>query len=409
MDLHSFTLPNGIRLVHRPTPGRVAHFGLFIHSGTRDETASEHGLAHFIEHTLFKGTERRTVFQVLNRLENVGADLNAFTTKEETCLYASFLKEYYGRTLELFHDLFFHSVYPEKEIAKEKQVVADEIRSYRDTPSEQIFDDFEDMVFSGHALGNNILGTERSLKRITREDIFRFIRDTYACARVILVSSGDLPFGRIRNMAQKYFSEVREGGHPRERKAFTGYAPATRLLGKKNYQVHCILGNIAYPYPDERRIPLALLNNLLGGPIMNSRLSLALRERNGLTYHSESNYTPYSDSGILSVYFATDLPHYEKALEVVHQELEKLRKVRLSPLQLHTVKKQLTGQIALGQESNLSVMLAIGKSYLVQGWYEPVESILRKIDAVTPEQLAEIANELFSPGKISMLTFLPKR
>ncbi|MEI6455178.1 MAG: pitrilysin family protein [bacterium] len=409
MDLHSFTLPSGIRLVHRITTGRVAHIGLFINSGTRDEAANEHGLAHFIEHTIFKGTQKRSVFQVLNRLENVGADLNAFTTKEETCIYASFLKEYYGRTMELFNDIFFHSVYPEKEIEKEKQVVAEEIRSYRDNPSEQIFDDFEDMLFSGHALGNNILGTERSLKKISRKDIFGFIRDTYRCDRVILVSSGNIPFERIRKMAMKYFSEIPERGNSRERTPFYSYNPETRILNKKNYQVHCILGNTAYTYSDERRIPLALLNNLLGGPIMNSRLSLALRERNGLTYHNESNYTPYSDSGVLSVYFATDLAHYDQALTIVHKELSRLRSIRLSPVQLHTVKKQLIGQIALGQESNLSVMLAIGKSFLVQGCYEPVEDIIRKIELITPEMLAEIANEIFNRGALSMLTFKLKR
>jgi predicted Zn-dependent peptidase len=408
MDLQSFTLPNGIRLVHRTTPGRVAHIGLFVNSGTRDEAAKEHGLAHFIEHTIFKGTQKRSVFQVLNRLENVGADLNAFTTKEETCIYASFLKEYYGRALELFNDIFFHSVYPEKEIEKEKQVVAEEIRSYRDTPSEQIFDDFEDMVFSGHALGNNILGTERSLKKITREDIFRFIHDTYRCDRIILVSSGNIAFERVRKMAVKYFSEVREQGKSRERNPFHSYTPETRILNKKNYQVHCILGNTAYNYSDDRRIPLALLNNMLGGPIMNSRLSLALRERNGLTYHNESNYTPYSDSGVLSVYFATDLAQYDRALTIVHKELNRLRTGYLSTIQLHTVKKQLIGQIALGQESNLSVILAIGKSFLVQGWYEPVENIIRKIELVTPEMLAEIANDIFNPMKLSLLTFKPK-
>ena len=207
----------------------------------------------------------------------------------------------------------------------------------------------------------------------------------------------------------KYFSEVPEKGKPRERRAFQGYQPGTRVQKKKNYQVHCILGNVAYPFKDERRIALDLLNNLLGGPIMNSRLSLALRERNGLTYHNESNYTPYSDSGILSVYFATDFAHHEQALNIVHKEFDRLRSVRLTPIQLHTVQKQLTGQIALGQESNLSVMLTIGKSFLVQGWYEPVESILRKIAAITPSGLIDIANEMFNPDSLSMLTFKPNR
>jgi len=409
MDLQSFTLPNGIRLIHHTIPNRVAHVGIFINSGTRDEMAGEHGIAHFIEHTIFKGTLKRSVLQVLNRLENVGADMNAFTTKEETCIYASFLNEYYDRTLELFNDILFHSTYPEKELEKEKQVVLDEIRSYKDTPSEQIFDDFEDLVFKGHALGNNILGTEKSLKRITRENIFQFIRDTYIFDQIIIVSSGNISFQRLQKLVVKYFNETSEKVMPRVRKPFQKYAPMTRSLKKKIFQVHCILGAEAYTYTDERRIPLALLNNILGGPIMNSRLSLALRERNGLTYHNESNYTSFSDSGIVSIYFATDNLHFERALGIVHKELDKLRKEKLSPIQLHTIKKQLVGQIAIGQESNLSIMLTIGKSYLIQGWYDPVESLIRKIEAITADQLREIANEIFDPSKLSMLTFKPMK
>jgi len=409
MDLQSFTLPNGIRLIHHTIPNRVAHVGIFINSGTRDEMAGEHGIAHFIEHTIFKGTLKRSVLQVLNRLENVGADMNAFTTKEETCIYASFLNEYYDRTLELFNDILFHSTYPEKELEKEKQVVLDEIRSYKDTPSEQIFDDFEDLVFKGHALGNNILGTEKSLKRITRENIFQFIRDTYIFDQIIIVSSGNISFQRLQKLVVKYFNETSEKVMPRVRKPFQKYAPMTRILKKKIFQVHCILGAEAYTYTDERRIPLALLNNILGGPIMNSRLSLALRERNGLTYHNESNYTSFSDSGIVSIYFATDNLHFERALGIVHKELDKLRKEKLSPIQLHTIKKQLVGQIAIGQESNLSIMLTIGKSYLIQGWYDPVESLIRKIEAITADQLREIANEIFDPSKLSMLTFKPMK
>jgi len=409
MDLQLFTLPNGIRLIHRTIPNRVAHVGMFINSGTRDEMPDEHGIAHFIEHTIFKGTRKRSVFQVLNRLENVGADLNAFTTKEETCVHASFLNEYYGRTLELFNDILFHAVYPDKELEKEKQVVIDEIQSYKDTPSEQIFDDFEDLVFKGHALGNNILGTEKSVKKMTRENIFRFIRDTYTCDRVILVSLGNISFQKLQTLVVKYFSETPEKGTPRVRKPFQAFAPTIKMLKKKIFQVHCILGAEAYPYTDERRIPLALLNNILGGPILNSRLSLALRERNGLTYHSESNYSSFSDSGILSIYFATDTLHFERALEIVHKELNRLRIEKLSHTQLHTIKKQLVGQIAIGQESNLSVMLAIGKSYLIQDRYDPVENLIRKIENISADQLWEIANDIFDPSRLSMLTFKPMK
>lgn len=407
IDLKSFTLPNGIRVIHCAIPNRVAHVGIFINSGTRDEMPHEHGIAHFIEHTIFKGTRKRSVFQVLNRLENIGADLNAFTDKEETCIYASFLNEYYERTLELFNDIFFHSTYPEKELEKEAQVVIDEIRSYKDTPSEQIFDDFEDLLFSGHALGKNILGTEKSLKKMTRKDIFRFIRDTYRCDRILLVSFGNIPFLRLQKLVIKYFCENLEIGEVRERKPFLAYTPVTKTVKKKIFQVHCILGTEAYSYADKRRIPLALLNNILGGPIMNSRLSMALRERNGLTYHNESNYTPYSDSGILSIYFATDTIHFEKALGIVYKELQRLRNEKLSPIQLKIIKKQLIGQIAIGQESNLSVMLSVGKSYLIQGWYDPVENLIRKIESISSVDLMEIANEIFEEKRLSILTFRP--
>jgi predicted Zn-dependent peptidase len=405
MELLVHTLPNGIRLVHHPASSKVAHVGLFINAGTRDETEQEHGIAHFIEHTIFKGTRKRNVFQVLNRLENVGADLNAYTSKEETCIYATFLEEYYDRTFELFQDVFFHPVFPQKEIDKEKQVVMDEIRSYQDNPSEQIFDDFEDQVFSGHPLGRNILGTQKSLRKFTRETLFDFIHKNYLLDKIVIVSVGKIAFPKLLRLAEKYFSDVPERGISLKRSAFKGYKPEERSIRKKTFMVHSITGGIAFPFSDERRIPLALLNNMLGGPALNSRLSLALRERNGLTYHNESNYTAYSDSGIISIYIGTDPSKYEKALEIVYRELNSLRTKSLTPVQLHTIQKQLTGQLAIAQESNLGRMFAIGKQYLLNNQFDPLEVILEKINATTSLQLLEIANEIFDPAKLSQLTF----
>jgi len=407
MELQVFTLPNGIRLVHRFMPNTVSHFGIFIAAGTRNEKKKEHGIAHFIEHTIFKGTEKRTVYQILNRLENVGADLNAYTSKEETCFYATFLNEYYHRTLELFQDILFHSVFPLKELEKEKQVVMDEIKSYKDTPSEQIFDDFEDLVFDGHPLGKNILGTAKNLKSLKREDILEFIINNYQLDEMVLVSVGNIQFSRLIRMVTKYFNNFPERGKSPVHLPFTGYIPKHKTLKKKINQVHCILGGTAYAYSHERRIPLALLNNMLGGPILNSRLSLALRERNGLTYHNESNYTSYSDSGIVSIYFGTEPALYSKALEIVHQELNKLRSRELTKIQLHTIQKQLIGQLAIAQESNLGQMLAIGKSYLLQNQFDPIETLISRIRATTSEELIDIANEIFHPDKLSMLTFKP--
>ena len=330
MEIQTFTLPNGIRLVHSPIPNPVAHCGIFVNAGTRDEAADEQGIAHFIEHTIFKGTQKRNLYQVLNRLENVGADLNAYTTKEETCIYASFLSVFYDRTLELFRDVFFNSVFPEREIEKEKQVVIDEIRSYRDNPSEQIFDDFEDLVFSGHPLGKNILGTVRSVRKMNRGNLLGFIRRTYHLDQVVIASCGNIEFKKLVKMVTKYFSDHPERIDGTPRMPFRG-SPVFHTIQKKHTsQVHCVLGAPAYSFSHERRIPLALLNNMLGGPIMNSRLSLALRERNGLAYHNESNYTTFSDAGVIHIYFGTDPVHYDKAREIVYKELRDRKSTRLN-------------------------------------------------------------------------------
>ncbi|MCK9218614.1 MAG: pitrilysin family protein [Bacteroidales bacterium] len=407
MNLQTFTLPNGIRLVHDFIPNQVSHCGIFINAGTRDEADTEHGIAHLIEHTIFKGTEKRNVFQVLNRLENIGADLNAYTEKEDTCIYATFLNQYYDRTLELFQDIFFHSIFPEKEIEKEKQVVFDEIRSYQDTPAEQIFDDFEDLVFAGHPLGKNILGSKKSLKKISGIEIRNFIRRNYHLDQVVIASVGNIHFSRLVKIVTKYFSDAPERFDSISREPFFGYKPFSLIQKKKIFQVHCILGVPAYPFHDLRRFPLALLNNMLGGPILNSRLSLALRERNGLTYYNESNYTAYSDAGIIHIYFGTDPVYYDKALAIVYKELQRLRVQKLTPIQLHTIQKQLIGQLAISQESFLSLMLAIGKNYLFQNRFDSFEFIVKKIESITAVELQDIANEIFDLPKISTLTFQP--
>jgi predicted Zn-dependent peptidase len=306
MELQTVILPNGIRLVHYAISNPVAHCGIFIHAGSRDESDAEHGIAHFIEHTIFKGTKKRNVFQVLNRLENVGADLNAYTGKEETCIYASFLCDFYERTLELFQDIFFNSTFPEKELEREKQVVMDEIRSYQDTPDEQIFDDFEELMFAGHPLGKNILGSPRSVKKLERVNILNFIYRNYRFDEVVIASVGKIDFKKLIRLVTKYFNDHPGRGNSHPRITFHDYKPFVVSRKKKTMQVHCLVGCPAFAYGHDQRIPLALLNNMLGGPLMNSRLSLALRERNGMTYHNESNYTAYSDSGVINIYFATN-------------------------------------------------------------------------------------------------------
>ena len=346
---------------------------------------------------------------MLNRLENIGADLNAYTTKEETCIYASFLSEFYDRTLELFQDIFFHSTFPEKEIEKEKQVVMDEIRSYMDTPSEQIFDDFEDQVFDGHPLGKNILGTVKSVKKTTRKSLYGFIDRTYQLNGVVIASAGNIDFKKLVKLVLKYFSEHPGRGVPFPRIPFGDYKPFQIDQRKNIAQVHCVIGAPAYSFSHESRIPLAMLNNMLGGPVMNSRLSLALRERSGLTYHNESNYSTFSDTGIIHIYFGTDPVHYEKALDIVFKELRRLRNEKLKPAQLQTIKTQIIGQLAIAQESNLSAMLAIGKSFLLQNRYEPVGKIIERIGLTTADELLAIANDIFEEKKLSRLVFLPSR
>ncbi|HNY02832.1 MAG TPA: pitrilysin family protein [Bacteroidales bacterium] len=406
MDPLYHMLANGIRLVHIPVDSPVAHCGIFVNAGSRDETEKEHGIAHFIEHTIFKGTDRRSVTQVLNRLENVGADFNAFTGKEETCIHASFLAEYYPRTLELFQDIFSHSTFPEKDLEREKQVILDEITSYRDAPAEQIFDDFEEYLFAGHPLGRNILGTPKSLRRLKREHLLDFIRRSYRPGEMVIASVGKIDFRRLVRLTERYFGDFPDRGQSLARTPVVECKTFQVKKNRRTSQVHCILGSPAYPYTHEKRIPLALLNNLLGGPVMNSRLSLALREKNGLTYHNESNYVMYSDAGLILIYFGTDPVHLEKALSVVHKEVKRLREVRLSPAGLAAARKQITGQLAISQESNLATMLAMGKSYLVRDRFESIESILNRIHATTAEEIAEIANEIFDEANLSMLTYI---
>ncbi len=409
MPVQQHTLANGIRLVHRPVESEVAHCAVFIPAGTRNENTREHGIAHFIEHTIFKGTKKRSLVQVLNRLENVGADLNAFTTKEETCIHASFREEYTERAFELLQDICFHSVFPDTEIEKEKQVVIDEIRSYQDNPAEQIYDDFEDLLFKGHPLGKNILGTEKSVKSFTRSGIFAFMEKNWLPERTVISTTGRTEFSKVLTLTEKYFGGIKRlnksNGNGRDLK----YTPATHFDPKPITQVHCVMGAPAYPVADKRRIAMVLLNNMLGGPIMNSRLSLALREKNGLTYHIDSTYAPYSDTGVFSIYFGTDPGLYDKALAIIYKELKKIRSEKLGPAAFHTIQKQLKGQLAIALESNLSVMLSIGKSLLRQDRFDLPEELPGKIDKVTAEDLLAIANEILDPQRFSILTFVPKR
>jgi predicted Zn-dependent peptidase len=340
-------LKNGIRFVHRQQRGGVAHIGVLINAGSCDENPDQQGMAHFIEHLIFKGTNKRSNYQVLSRLENVGADLNAFTSKEDTCVYASVQGKYYQRAVELLSDIVFNSIFPEKEIEKEKAVIIDEINSYKDNPAEWIHDEFDALVFKNHPLGRNILGTQAKLKRYTRNDIMRFRDANYISSRIVVSSVANIPLNKAIAVVEKYFSQVVPDFSPLQRTNFSGYQPENSIRKYSRHQAHAVLGNLACNAHDPRRIAMAMLNNILGGPAMNSRLNINLREKNGIAYNLESNYQPFSDTGLFSIYCGTDDALMPKAIDLIHKELQKLREIKLSSAGFQTAQKQLKGQLAI--------------------------------------------------------------
>lgn len=393
-------------MVHHQTTGKVAHLGIIINTGSRDEAANQHGIAHFIEHVIFKGTNKRKAYHVISRLEDVGGEIDAYTTKEETCIYASFLKEYTSRTMELFSDIVFNSSYPEKELQKEKEVILDEINSYKDSPAELIFDDFEELIFDGHSIGRNILGEPKLLKKYKRTDLLQFIADNYHTDQMVICSVGDINFNFLKRWAEKYFGNVKANLRQERRQVLNGYQAENRVLKKSTYQAHCIVGNRAYSINDKNRLPLELLNNILGGPGMNSRLNLALREQHGFTYNIESFYNPYSDTGIVGIYFGTEAEKVEKSLKIIKQEIKKLQQAPMGVLQLDRAKKQMIGQMAISAENRSNLMLNIGRSYLLFGKVDPLETVYEKVNQLTAYQLMDVANEVFDFDKLSTLTYL---
>lgn len=401
-----YTLPNGIRIVHKQVEGMVAHAGILINTGSRDELPEEHGLAHFIEHTFFKGTQRRKAFHVISRLDTIGAELNAFTTKEETMIYASFLKEYYPRTLELLADIVFHSVFPEHELKKEQEVVRDEIDSYKDTPSEMIFDQFEEETYQGHSLGRNILGSKKNIRKFTRQRIKAFLERNYNSNQMVIASVGDIPFQKLIKNIEKHYADIETSQRTQPRDTFNDYQPFSKSQTKKVSQNHCIIGNEAYDsYREKPKLILTLLNNLLGGTGMNSRLNLSIRERRGYAYHVESNYTPYMDTGMFNIYLGCANGYLNPSIDLVHKELRLLREKKLGTLQLSMAKKQMIGQMAIYYESNLNEMLSMAKSCLLYDTVETLETLAGKIRQVDAQEIIEVANEIFDPKKLSTLIY----
>jgi predicted Zn-dependent peptidase len=405
MEYYAKTLDNGIRIIHKPVKSLVGHCAIMINAGSRDEKENEHGIAHFIEHVIFKGTQKRKAYHILSRLDDVGGELNAYTTKEETCIYASFLIEDFERAVELLHDITFNSVFPEKEIEKEKEVIIDEINSYKDTPSELIFDEFEELVFGDNPMGRNILGTPELLKSFTKNDIINFIQNNYHTDQIVFCSVGNIPIKKIDKIANRYFDKIPENRRKTTRSEISDYKPSIKTLDKNTYQSHVMVGNIAYPFQHKDRLGLSLLNNLLGGPGMNSRLNLSLREKNGIAYNIESVYTPYDKTGIFSIYFGTDEENIERSLNIIHKELKKLRTKPLGILQLSKAIRQLKGQLAISSDNHENLMLALGKSYMLFNKVDSLEAAYKKIDKITSGDLQRIANEIFDENSLSLLIY----
>ena len=405
IDFLTYTLKNGIRIIHKKTDSPVAHLGVLINTGSRDEKKGEHGLAHFIEHSVFKGTKKRRAFHILSRIEGVGGELNAYTTKEETVLYSTFLSEYYERAAELLGDILLNSVYPEKEMEREKEVIFEEINSYKDSPSELIFDEFEELVYDGHSIARNILGTRKNILKFNRDSIHKFIENNYHTDQIVISSVGNFDFNELIKLLDRYFGETPEKLRKPSRKMFNNYIPESRSIEKKTFQAHCIIGNIAYDIQHKRRIVMVLLNNILGGAAMNSRLNLALRERRGMAYNVESSYTAYTDTGLFNVYFGTDKENLDKAVALVQKEFKLLRDKKLGAIQLSKAKKQLIGQIAISTESHEDLMLAIGKSFLLFNKVDPLRVVYNKIEAITTEDLLEVANLTLNEKQMSTLVY----
>ncbi len=404
-----WTLANGIRCIHKEVNSPVAHLGFFINMGSRDELPDEHGLAHFIEHTIFKGTQKRKAYHVLSRMEDIGGELNAYTSKEETVVHATFLNEFYERAIELFNDIIFHSTFPKKELEKEKSVIVDEINSYLDSPSEMIFDEFDELVFANDPLGRGTLGTPESLKSFDDEAVKKFLKRGYRTDQMVIASVGKIDLKRLKAMIDRYFAhEVGTTGALPERKAYSGYRPVSLDVEKSNYQTHLMMGNVAYPAGHDDRIGLFMLSNILGGPGMNARLHLSLRERHGYTYNVETNYSSYWDTGLFSIYLGMDERFLKKCIDLTHKELRLLREKGLGTLQLHKAKQQLLGQVAIGQENNQSQMLGIGKSILAFDELRTWKEIAEQIDALTAAKLLRIANEVLDEKDFSYLIYRSK-
>lgn len=397
---------NGLRIIHQPFPSEISYCGIVVKTGSRDEFPDEHGMAHFVEHLLFKGTKKRKAHHVINRMENVGGELNAYTTKEETFIYATFLSEYFDRAMELLSDIVFHSTFPENQILKERDVILDEINSYIDSPSELIFDDFENLLFPNHEIGHYILGTAESLLAFDKKKVENFVNRQYSPKNMVLFSFGKTSFSKVVRLSEQYFNftDLRNQSF-KKREQPLAKMPKKHQVDKDTAQTHVIIGTHTFDMFHPDRYALYLLNHVLGGGSINSRLNNSLREKNGLVYNVESNLTLYSDTGLFSIYFACDKKQVDRCLKLIDKEFQKLIEYPLSTNQLTTAKRQYKGQLGIASENNESIALRMAKSYLYLNQYLPLEEVFAKIDEVTPEQLQNLAKKFLVSDELFQLKY----
>ncbi len=399
------TLSNGLRLTYLHASSPVAHLGITFLAGSRYESDHEIGLAHFLEHCIFKGTKKRKTIQILSRLDNVGGELNAYTTKEEICIYASFVKNHLVRASELLADIVINSNFPEKEIEKEKEIVLDELNSYMDNPSEKIFDDFEALLFPNHPLGNNILGTPETVQSFDQSLLLNYVARFFFAENAVVSYVGDAPLKKVISTLEKHFAQLPTGKIPVQPKQFIPKLIHKKRIKESNYQAHAVLGGIAPGYGDEKRRVMTLLINVLGGPALNSRLNLSVREKYGYSYTIEAHYSPFPDLGYWSIYFGSDQKHLDKTLRIVYKEIEKLKTTLLTEKQLKVAKEQLKGHIALSLDSNVGLMQGLAKSLLLFNQIDSIEDIYAGIDNITSEAVQEVAITYFDTTKITSLIF----
>ncbi|MCJ8288519.1 MAG: insulinase family protein [Crocinitomicaceae bacterium] len=405
LDPVIFELSNGIKVVYLKRDAYVAHLGVMVHAGSRFEQPNEQGLAHFIEHCIFKGTKKRSAFDVFSDLDRVGGELNAYTNKEEISVHASFRKTHFSIAAELIGDILQNSTFPEKELKKEKEVILDEIMSYLDSPVERIYDEFEAHIYKGHSLGYNILGTKKSVKGFTREDILNYIDRLFTPKNMIVSFVGDVPESEVKLILETEFGSITGEGKAQLEPPVISIPPFHLREKKSNYQIHTLVGGMAPSYNEDNRRAMTLLTNLLGGPALNSRLILSIREKHGYAYNVEANYTPYSDTGYWNIYLGTDKKYLKKAVKLIHVELEKLINEQLTKSEISEAKEQLKGHLALSLDSNLELMFSLGKSVLIFGKVDSMKEIYEQLDLISVEDVQKVAQRYFSADQLSELIF----